>query len=126
MLRCRSTPTGENGVRFRNMTKDQVKSLVDTELDKEEAFDNWHGINRANLKDHLVDPYPVIAISTLEGDDPTEMWIVLLERKSEVDGYLIAYCPQQKEWCLVEKLPDGRYLCDTAGDESLAMALSNM
>jgi len=113
-------------VRFQKMIKDQVKSILIAELDKKEAFDNWHGISQENIKIHLVDPYPVTVVSTIEGDDPTEMWVVLLERKTESEGYLIAYCPSQREWCLVETLADGRYLCDIAGDESLAEALSNM
>lgn len=108
------------------MKKDDIQSLVATELAKADAFDNWHGITHANLQDHLVEPYPVTTISDPDGSDPSDMWIVLKEYESESKGYLIGFCPSQKEWCLVERLDDGRYLCDTAGDKSLAVALSNM
>ena len=93
---------------------------------KAEKFDNWHGISAINLKDHLIDPYLVTVYSDTDGSDAIDMWIVLNEYAQEEKGYLIGYCPTSKEWCLVEKLDDRNYFCDTAGDSSLAVALSNM
>jgi hypothetical protein len=108
------------------MKKEDIQNLVAAELAKSDFFDNWHGITRANLKDHLVEPYLVTTISDPNGSDPSDTWIVLREYESESKGYLIGFCPSQQEWCLVEKLDDERYLCDTQGDKSLAAALSNM
>jgi hypothetical protein len=109
------------------MTRTEIRALLAEELGKDEAFDNWHGITRDNLQNHLVEPFLVTA-SVDEGGhtDTEEMWVVLRERAAEASGYLIAYCPSSREWCLVERLENGVYLCDTAGEASLAAALSSM
>ncbi len=108
------------------MNKSEIQKFLKNELAKDEGFDNWHGINKNNLYDHLVEPYLVTVYSGEDGTDPTDMWIVLYEYPKEVKGYLVGYCPSSKEWCLIEKLQNDMYLCDIAGDESLAEALSNM
>ncbi len=108
------------------MKKDKIQSVLTRELEKRDRFENWHGITAENLTAHLVEPYSVTVVADGDGTDPTVMWIVLRELLDESAGYLIAYCPSQKEWCLVERLGYGTYLCDTAGDKSLADALSNM
>jgi hypothetical protein len=108
------------------MNKPEFNRYLYGELAKKENFDNWHGIRSENLKEHLVDPYPVTVFAHEDGSDPEEMWIVLYEYPGEEKSFLIGYCPTSEEWCLIEKLGDGRYLCDTVGDGSLAEALSNM
>jgi hypothetical protein len=108
------------------MNKQEIETMLTEEFSKQETFDNWHGITRTNIKSFLVEPYRVTVISEVDGSDPREMWIVLSEYKDESAGYLIAYCPSEQEWRLVEKLNDGRYLSDVAGDKSLAVILDYM
>ena len=85
-------------------------------------FVNWHGITAENLSKHLVEPYRIVV--NFSGW-PTTMWVVVHEYPDPRKGYLVAYHPADKEWCLVERLGE-EYVCDIAGDESLAEALSNM
>ncbi len=108
------------------MNKQEIENILTGELSKQEEFDNWHGITRTNIKSFLVEPYPVTVISEMDGSNPREMWIVLSECKDESAGYLIAYCPSEQEWRLVEKLNDGRYLSDIEGDKALAVILDSM
>jgi hypothetical protein len=85
-------------------------------------FDNWHGIVKENLPQHLIEPY-LVAVDYSGWRVP--MWVVLHEHLVEPHGYSIAFCAESDEWCLIEKEGSG-YRCDVKGDPCLADALSNM
>jgi hypothetical protein len=66
----------------------EVRHLLAEELRRDEPFENWHGIEPENLRDHLVRPYPI----TLSRDDgPRQVWVVLEERATRDSGHVVAY-----------------------------------
>jgi hypothetical protein len=75
-----------------------AKKLVEDELARGESFTNCHGITPENVRSLLVEPFAV----RIDPDDlqtkPRDMWVVLQERPTPTNGYVIAYDPQNNSW----------------------------
>ena len=82
-----------------------IRALVKDEIGRGVPFVNSHGITHANLPMHLVDPYSI----RMDPDDletaPRDVWVVLHERPSSDDGYVVVYDPLFKRWGVAERGP---------------------
>ncbi len=107
------------------MDKAIIKTLVQKELERGEAFTNFHGITSENIRSFLIEPFLV----RVDPDDletqPREMWVVLQERNTPTDGYVIVFDPTTKRWGVAEHVDDGNYIL-VIGAVSMARVLSGM
>ena len=101
-----------------------VKSLVEAELRRGESFTNFHGITPATIRSFLVEPFAVTADPDDLETKPRVMWVVLQERRSPQEGYVIVYDPATSAWGVAEHA-DGRFTL-VASAPTLAGALSGM
>ena len=80
------------------MDASAIRELVKGELERDAPFINSHGITRTNIHVHLVDPYSI----RIDPDDlettPRDVWVVLRERPSSDDGYVVVYDPLFSRW----------------------------
>jgi hypothetical protein len=87
------------------MDASAIRTLVEDELEGGAPFINSHGITRANLRSHLVDPYSI----RIDPDDlettPRDVWVVLRQRPSSNDGYVVIYDPLFNRWGVAESDP---------------------
>lgn len=74
-----------------------VRLLVEQQLKNAGSFVNLHGINATNVRSLLVDPFQ----ATVDPDDfetvPRPMWVVLQERASPYDGYVVVCDPATED-----------------------------
>jgi hypothetical protein len=102
-----------------------AKKLAEDELARGESFTNSHGITPENVRSLLVEPFAV----RTDPDDlltkPRDMWVVLQERSTPRDGYVIVYDPQNNSWGVAEHIRGGDYILIISAP-SLARALSGM
>ena len=79
-----------------------VRLLVEQQLKNAGSFVNMHGITEANVRSLLVDPFE----ATVDPDDletvPRPMWVVLQQRASPYDGYVVVYDPATEDWGVAE------------------------
>jgi hypothetical protein len=102
-----------------------IKNLVEGELKRGETFTNFHGITPTNVRSFLVEPFIVRCDPDDLETQPREMWVVLQERPTPTDGYVVAYDPATKAWRVAEHTGDGNYTSVIAA-ASLAEALDGM
>jgi hypothetical protein len=80
----------------------EVSQLVDAELSRGDAFENLHGITVKNVRQFLVPPYE----ATVDPDDgesaPRAMWVVLHERSTVGEGYVVVLDPLDGSWGVAE------------------------
>lgn len=107
------------------MNKSTIMKLVEDELVRGGSFTSSHGITQDNLRSFLVEPFAVrIDPDDLEAQ-PRDMWVVLQERPTPTDGYVIVYDPMTRGWRVAEHTGDSGYTLVVSAT-SLAEALSGM
>jgi hypothetical protein len=83
-----------------------IRFLVEQQLKNSDSFINKHGVTASNVRSHLVDPFE----ATVNPDDletsPRPMWVVLQERPSPYDGYVVVYDPATADWGVAELSED--------------------
>ena len=83
-----------------------VRLLVDQQLKDADSFVNMHGVSASNVRSQLVDPFE----ATVDPDDletsPRPMWVVLQERASPYDGFVVVYDPATAGWGVAELSQD--------------------
>jgi len=83
-----------------------VRLLVEQQLTNSDSFVSMHGIAASNVRSHLIDPFE----ATVDPDDletsPRPMWVVLKERSSPYDGYVVVYDPATADWGVAELSED--------------------
>jgi hypothetical protein len=103
-----------------------IRMLVKDELERDAPFINSHGITRANLDSHLVDPYSI----HIDPDDlettPRDVWVVLHERSSSDEGYVVVYDPLFNRWGIAERSPLASTYTLVVSAGSLSEALEAM
>jgi hypothetical protein len=107
------------------MDSSTIKRLVEDEVARGDSFTCSHGITPANLPSFIVEPF---AVRTDPDDLETQardMWIVLQERPTPTDGYVVVYDPATRGWGVAEHAGDGDYTLVVSAS-SLAEALSGM
>jgi len=107
------------------MDSSSIKKLVEDELACGDSFTNSHGVTPANIRSLLVEPF---AVPTNPDDLETQsrnMWVVLQERPTPTDGYVVVYDPATQDWGVAEHTGDGGYTL-VVSSSSLAQALSDM
>lgn len=73
-----------------------IKQIIAQEITNSK-IDNWHGINKDNLADHLIEPTEE---EYIENDSPVLLWTVLKESPDTQEGYLIYFDPEVKKFGL--------------------------
>jgi len=71
------------------MDSSTIKSLVEDELARGDSFTSSHGITPANLRSLLVEPFAVRTDPDDLETQPRDMWVVLEERPTPTDGYVV-------------------------------------
>ena len=107
------------------MDSSTIKKLVEEELARGDSFESFHGITPANLRSLLVEPF---AVRTDPDDLETQardMWVVLQERPTPTEGYVVVYDPATRDWGVAEHAGDAGYTLVVSAS-SLAEALSGM
>jgi hypothetical protein len=107
------------------MDNSSIKRLVEDELARGDSFTSFHGITPANLRSLLVEPFAVQTDPDDLETQPRDMWIVLQERPTPTDGYVVVYDPATRDWGIAEHAGDGVYTLVVSAS-SLAEALSGM
>jgi hypothetical protein len=83
-----------------------VRLLVEQQLESSDSFVSMHGIAAPSVRSRLVDPFK----ATVDPDDlktsPRPMWVVLQERPSPYDGYVVVYDPSTGDWGVAELSED--------------------
>lgn len=83
-----------------------VRLLVEQQLESSDSFVNMHGVAARNVRSRLVDPFE----ATVDPDDlktsPRPIWVVLQERPSPYDGYVVVYDPATGDWGVAELSED--------------------
>jgi hypothetical protein len=102
-----------------------LKALVARELERGDEFDNLHGVNSANVRSFLVEPFTVLVDPDDLETKPREMWVVLQERGNPAEGHVIVYDAQFKSWAVAEHVSDGKFVAVVAAP-TLAGALEGM
>jgi hypothetical protein len=110
------------------MNAADIKRIVARELAKIEHLENMHGITRENVHKFLVEPFTVITDPDDTTSAPREMWVVLQERGSAEQGYVIVYDPQESSWGVAKFDPnsDHRGFTQAVSAPSLGGALDGM
>ena len=107
------------------MDSSTIKSLVERELQREQPYVNYHGISPANIRSFLVEPFTVRTDPDDLETQPRDMWVVLQERSTPTEGYLIVYDPFKKTWGVAEHTVNNRYILVVSAP-SLSEALDGM
>ena len=107
------------------MDSSTIKSLVEDELTRCDSFTSSHGITPANLRYLLVEPFAVRTDPDDLQTQPRDMWVVLQERPTPTDGYVVVYDPATRDWGVAEHAGDAGYTLVVSAS-SLAEALSGM
>lgn len=83
---------------------EQLKCSIRNEIDNNREFENLHGIDNANIKEHLLDPPVKTKLYNDFSNKVEEYWIVLDEiPNSKTDGYMICYSEDRKLFGLALK-----------------------
>lgn len=82
---------------------DRVQQLVQADLDGLSQFENLHGINAANLREHVVPLRHESFVSVGPPEKLIGLWIVLDEVPNTDKGYLVVYCPRRQMYGLALK-----------------------
>jgi hypothetical protein len=94
----------------KRMDSSTIKSLVDRELQREQTYENYHGISPAKIRSFLVEPFTVRTdLDDLE-TQPRDMWVVLQEKGTPSEGYVIVYVPLKKSWGVAEHTGNNHYI----------------
>jgi len=107
------------------MDSSTIKSLVERELQREKPYVNYHGISSANIRSFLVEPFTVRTDPDDMETQPRDMWVVLQERDTPTEGYVIVYDPLKKTWGVAEHTGNNRYTL-VISVSSLSEALDGM
>jgi len=107
------------------MESSTIKSLVEHELQREQPYVNNHGISSANIRSFLVQPFTVRTDPDDMETQPRDMWVVLQERGTPTEGYVIVYDPLKKIWGVAEHTGNNRYTLVVSAS-SLSEALDGM
>ena len=73
-----------------NKIKSYIQELIFKEL-KVGAIDNWHGIEMANIDQHLITPRLQVYHHSNGADLQWEFWTVLEEIPDDQSGYTVFY-----------------------------------
>jgi hypothetical protein len=102
-----------------------IKKLVEDQLARGETFINFHGIMPENVRSFLVEPFSV----RTDPDDletmPRDMWLVLQERPTPTEGFVVVYDPHTGNWGVAEHIRGGEYTLVNSA-RSLAEAIGSM
>jgi hypothetical protein len=90
------------------MTSEDVATLVAWEVEGG-TFDNWHGITKANLDDHLVEPRLEDYLDELDNTRVRRYWTILHEVPGGSEGYTIFYSEEDGVFGLAASGGDSRY-----------------
>ena len=107
------------------MDSSTIKSLVESELRRGESFENFHGITPATVRSFMVEPFAVITDPDDLETQPRDMWVVLQERPSPQEGYVVVFDPITRDWSVAEHTGDGRFTLVVSA-QTLAGALRGM
>lgn len=107
------------------MDSSTIKCLVECELQREQPYVNYHGISPANIRSFLVEPFTVRTDPDDLKTQPRDMWVVLQERDTPIEGYVIVYDPYNKTWGVAENTGNNRYILVVSAP-SLNEALDGM
>ena len=107
------------------MDSSSIKSLVEHELQREQPYVNYHGISPTNIRSFLVEPFTVRTDPDDIETQPRDMWVVLQERGTPTEGYVIVYDPLKKIWGVAEHTGNNRYILVVSAP-SLSEALDGM
>ncbi len=77
----------------------QIKKTIEKEI-SESTIDNWHGITKDNIKEHLVGPILEKYIDSMDENHIRELWTVLEEEPKTKAAYTIYFDPDEKEFGL--------------------------
>jgi hypothetical protein len=102
-----------------------VKRLVEEELSRGDSFSSFHGITQPNLRLFLVEPFAVRTDPDDLETQASDVWVVLRERSTPTEGYVVVYDPATSGWGVAEHAGDGDYILVVSAS-SLAEALSGM
>lgn len=107
------------------MNTREIKQMVQQELERNEPFDNSHGITHHNLHEFLVEPF-LVRVDPDDNKSPSrEMWVVLQEARTPADGYVVVYDPSTQSWGFADQVSGKNYTLVCSAD-SLATALNSM
>ena len=93
------------------MNANEIKLLLDSELEKNESFSNLHGITSGNLSDHLVEPFAAEGWSDMPGSPHLkpgelkrfEFWVVLAECPSKPrNALVVVFIPEVSQWGIAQ------------------------
>ena len=84
------------------MTKDELSRIIKTDIEKND-INNWHGISKDNIEEHLIDPI-LLEFITGWNSQTKKYWLVLDEKPNEPDkGYQIVYDQEENMFGLATK-----------------------
>ncbi len=83
-----------------------IRLLVEQQLNNSDWFVNMHGVTASNLRSQLVDPFEATVDPDGLETSPRSMWVVLQERASPYDGYVVVYDPATADWGVAELSED--------------------
>lgn len=107
------------------MDSSTVKGLVERELQRQQSYESYHGISRSNLRSFLVNPFPVRTDPDDMETPPRDMWVVLQERGTPTEGYVIVFDPLDNSWGVAEHTGNDLYVLVVSAS-SLSEALDGM
>jgi hypothetical protein len=76
-----------------NKIENQIKYIVQNEIDGNIAITNWHGVDLVKC---LVEPYPATFEMSFRDSETVELYVVLEESQNSEKSYQIAYNPVEK------------------------------
>lgn len=107
------------------MDSSTIKSLVESELKREQPYVNYHGISTSNIRSFLVEPFTVRTDPDDSETQPRDMGVVLQERRTPTERYVVVYDPLKQTWGVAEHTGDNRYILVVSAS-SLSEALDGM
>ena len=81
-----------------NRIKQYINEIIQDEL-ADCSFENMHGLNTANIQEHLIDPVLQVYEDSFS-EANIQLWTVLYEVPNSTDGYIVVYDPSKNEFGL--------------------------
>ena len=97
------------GANAQRMDSSTVKRPVERELQRQQQYVNYHGISLADIRSFLVDPFPVRTDTDDMETRPLDTWVVLQERGTPTEGYVIFFDPLENSWGVAEHAGNDLY-----------------
>lgn len=98
------------------MDKNEIKKMVENEVNQLGPFVNYHGITLENLRRFLVEPFEIFVDPDDLETSPRYMWVVLQEFKNIKEGFAIGFDPYDSGWGLTEHVSDENYVMVSGAD----------